>query len=75
MVLSAGAEPARCSHLRPVQRNPLRRTGLVVAALVLDRSMRQALKVLQVLLVSGTDFADAEDGARARSSVTRLTAV
>lgn len=71
--LQTGVEP--CSHLRPVQRNPQWRTGLVVAALMLNWSMCQAVNVLQVLLISRPYFADAENRAHPRPSVTWLTTV
>lgn len=75
VVLQTGAEPSWCSHLRPIQRNPQRRTGLIVAALVLDRSMCQAVDVLQVLLLCRDDFADAANRTRPCPSVTWPTAV
>lgn len=61
----------RCA-LRPIQGDPLWRTGLVVAGLSLDRPMSQTVSVLQCLLLSGTNLPDTEDCPRPYPAIARL---
>jgi len=62
-------------YLRPVQGDPLRRAGLVVARLLFDRAVGQAVRVLQRLLLGGTDPPDADDRPRPHPAVTCLPAL
>lgn len=62
----------RISYLRPVQSDPLWRTGLVVARLLFDRSVSQTVGVLQCLLLSRADLPDAQDCPRPDPAIARL---
>lgn len=65
----------RPPHLRPFQGDPLRRAGLVVARLLLDGPVGQAVDVLQRLLLSRTDLPDAQNRSCSQSAITRLSAL
>ena len=62
-------------YLRPLQRDPLGRTGLVVAGLSLDGPMSQAEGVLQRLLLGRADLPRTQHGPRPRPAVARLPAL
>lgn len=65
----------RGPHLRPVQGDPLGRAGLVVARLLLDGPVGQALDVLQRLLLTRTDLPDAQNRPGSQAAITRLSAL
>lgn len=60
------------SHLRPVQRHPLGRTGLIVAGLLFYWPMGQTVAVLQGFFLGGSDFTDTQNSACSDASVTGL---
>lgn len=60
------------SYLGPIQSDPLWRAGLVVARLLFDGPVSQAVGVLQGLLLGRTDLPDAQDRPRPYPAVARL---
>ena len=63
------------SHLGPVEGDPLRGAGLVVARLLLNGALGQAVDVLQRLLLSRADLPDAQNCPCSDSTITRLSAL
>lgn len=60
------------SYLRPIQRDPFWRAGLVVARLLFDRAVSQTVGVLQSLLLSRADLPDTQNRPRPYPAIARL---